>query len=72
MAGAGIRYDDRPGKISTGVAVSGWNGRAGIATGIGGTSEDGLWRYNAAVTTAPYASDRTDFGGVFGVSHTWN
>jgi autotransporter adhesin len=72
LATAGLRYDDRPGKISSAFALGGYGGQYGLAGGVGYTSESQLWRFNAAATASPSNTRKTDFGFVAGVSYTWN
>ena len=66
-----MRYDDRPGKISAAAAASYYHSQAGVAVGVGATSENGRWRLNGGVTIAPTLG-KPDFGAVVGVSHTFN
>ena len=68
---AGLRYDDRPGKISAAAAVSGYRGQAGFAGGLGYTSDNGRIRVNAALTVSP-TERNPDVGAVAGVSFTLN
>ena len=71
MAVAGLRYDDRPGKISAAVATAYYHSQMGIAIGVGATSEDGRWRVNAGITTTPLLN-KPDVGAVVGLEHTFN
>ncbi|GJE57820.1 hypothetical protein [Methylobacterium thuringiense] len=71
LATAGIRYDDRPGKISLGLGASGYHGSAGLAVGIGGTSEDGKWRINVSAGFSP--NNQKGAAGIMGgASYTFN
>jgi autotransporter adhesin len=71
LAASGLRYDDRPGKISTAIGASGYSGQGGIAGGFGWTSLDGQWRANLGASFSP-----TIYGAGVGVngavSFTWN
>nr|WP_244173203.1 YadA-like family protein [Caballeronia temeraria] len=71
IAIAGLRYDDRPGKISAGVATGWYHNQMGLAIGVGGTSDDGVWRVNGGLTMSPTLSS-PDIGGVVGVTYTFN
>lgn len=71
IAIAGLRYDDRPGKISAGVASGWYHNQMGLALGIGGTSNDGVWRVNGGLTMSPTLSS-PDVGGAVGVTYTFN
>ena len=67
LAASQLRYDDRPGRVSAGVAVGTYDGQVGLAAGIGGTSEDGHWRGNMALSYG--ANGRT--GAAAGVTYSW-
>lgn len=67
LAAASLRFDDRPGKFSVGVAGGAWRGQAAAAFGMGYTSETGNIRANATATTAGGA-----WGAGGGVSFTLN
>ena len=71
LAAAGLRYDDRPGKVAISMGAAGYASSAGLAFGLGGTSEDARWRYNAAVSFSPNNS-RADVGVSGGASYTFN
>ena len=71
LAAAGLRYDDRPGKVAISAGASGYGGSAGLAFGLGGTSDNGRLRYNAAVSFSPNNS-RADVGVFGGGSYTFN
>ncbi|WP_050455012.1 YadA family autotransporter adhesin [Candidatus Burkholderia verschuerenii] len=71
IAIAGLRYDDRPGKISAAAGVGYYHSQAGLAMGIGGTSDDGRWRVNGGITVSPTLSS-PDVGAMVDVSHTFN
>ena len=68
MALGMIRYDDRPGKLSLGIAGAVYGGQSGIAFGAGYTSEDLRLRASLGGTFAPTNPDG-DFG--LGGSLTW-
>ena len=68
MALGMIRYDDRPGKLSLGMAGAVYGGQSGIAVGAGYTSEDMRLRASLGGTFAP-ANPDADFG--VGGSLTW-
>jgi autotransporter adhesin len=71
LAAAGLRYDDRPGKVSLAAGASGYHGTAGLAAGLGGTSEDGSLRYHVAASFSP--NERKASAGIFGgLSFTLN
>ena len=72
LAAAGLRYDDRPGKVSTAAAFGYYHGQTGFAGGVGATSTDGRWRLNAAVSLTPGNGIQPDVGVTGGVSFTWN
>jgi autotransporter adhesin len=72
LAAAGLRYDDRPGKLSTAAAFGYYHGQTGFAGGVGATSNDGKWRVNAAASLTPGNGIRPDFGVSAGVAFTWN
>ena len=72
IAGTGLRYDDRAGKISTAAGIAGYRSQVGFAAGIGATSIDQRWRLNAALTIAPSSVGTTQVGGVGALSYTWN
>ena len=70
LAASGLRYDPRPGTTSLAAAASGYASHAGIAFGLGHTSDNGNLRYNIAATFAS-PSDHADVGVVAGVSYTF-
>ncbi|KQU17521.1 hypothetical protein ASG63_08400 [Methylobacterium sp. Leaf94] len=71
LAAAGLRYDDRPGKVSLALGASGYRGAAGVAIGLGGTSENGSMRYHVAASFSP--NEAKSSAGVFGgLSFTLN
>ncbi len=72
LAAAGLRYDDRPGKLSTAAGMGYYHGQFGFAGGLGTTSENGLWRMNAAVSFTPGNGIKPDVGVNAGLSYTWN
>jgi trimeric autotransporter adhesin len=71
MAAAGLKFDDRPGKISAAAAAGYYHGQSAVAIGIGGTTESGLWRINGGISVVPTLS-KPDFGMVIGVTRTLN
>ncbi len=71
LAAASLRYDDRPGKVALSLGAAGYASSAGLAFGLGGTSENNRWRYNAAVSFSPNNS-RADVGVSGGASYTFN
>jgi trimeric autotransporter adhesin len=71
IAIAGLRYDDRPGKISAAAAAGYYHSQMGLAMGVGSTSDNGRWRFNGGLTLTPTLSS-PDVGAVVGVSHTFN
>lgn len=52
LAAASLRYDDRPGKLSTAVGGGAWRGEGAFAFGLGYTSENGLVRTNLSGTSS--------------------
>ena len=70
LAASGLRYDSRPGTTSIAGAASGYANHAGIAFGLGHTSDNGNLRYNIAASFAS-PSDHADVGVVAGVSYTF-
>jgi autotransporter adhesin len=70
LAASGLRYDDRPGKITIAAATGIYRDQAGFAGGAGYTSRDGHWRLNAAASFNP-ASAHSDVGAVAGASFSF-
>jgi autotransporter adhesin len=68
LAAAGLRYDDRPGKLSLAAALGHFRGQTGIAAGLGYATTIGF-RLNAAVSGAP---DQGHVGFTMGASWTLN
>ena len=68
LAASGLRYDDRPGKVSLAGAVAGYKGESGLAVGVGYAATDRL-RFNAAFSGSP---SQNNYGGVVGGSFTLN
>ncbi len=66
IAIAGLRYDDRAGKISAAAAAGCFHSKVGIAIGLGGTSDNGLWRVSGGVTMT--ATSSPDVGAAIGVT----
>jgi trimeric autotransporter adhesin len=71
LAATGLRYEDRPGKVSLSGATSYYHDQMGIAMGLGATSESGRFRFNAALTASPTMPD-PDIGAVVGASVSLN
>ena len=71
LAAAALRYDDRPGKVAISMGAAGYANSAGVAFGLGGTSDDARWRYNAAVSFSPN-NTKADVGVSGGASYTFN
>ena len=71
MALGTMRFDDRPGKLSAGVGVSGFDGQMGFAGGAGYTSPDQNWRFSAGVAFSPTAT-KPDIGGAGSLVYTFN
>ena len=65
---SGLRYDDRPGKVSLAGAVAGYKGESGLAVGVGYAATDRL-RFNASFSGSP---SQNNYGGVVGGSFTLN
>ena len=72
MAAAGLRYDDRPGKLSSAIGVATYGNQAGLALGVGWTSESQLWRLNGGAAMSPSNTGHTDVGLHLGLTYTWN
>ena len=68
LAASGLRYDDRPGKLSMAGAFGGYKGASGLAVGVGYAATDRL-RFNASVSGSP---SQGSYGGVVGGSFTLN
>jgi len=64
-----IRYDDSPGKFSTGIAGAAYNGMGAIALGAGYTSPDRKWRFSAGANL-PLNTPEVVVGA--SVTYTWN
>ena len=67
LAAASLRYDDRPGRLSTSVGTGFWQGQSATAMGMGYSLPDGRARLNASAVTAGH-----DFGFGAGASFTLN
>ncbi|BBP94943.1 hypothetical protein BSFA1_00720 [Burkholderia sp. SFA1] len=70
IAIAGLRYDDRPGKVSAAAAAGYYHNQMGLALGVGSTSDNGRWRFNGGLTMTPTLSS-PDIGVVVGMTHTF-
>ncbi|AQG97449.1 hypothetical protein A9R05_00310 [Burkholderia sp. KK1] len=70
IAIAGLRYDDRPGKVSAEAAAGYYHNQMGLALGVGSTSDNGRWRFNGGLTMTPTLSS-PDIGVVVGMTHTF-
>ena len=68
---AAMRYDDRPGKFSTGAGVGYHRGQMGVALGAGYTTEDRKWRFNAGAAFSP-TNRKADVTINAGATYTWN
>lgn len=68
LASAGLRYDDRPGKVSIAGGIGHFKGMTGLAAGIGFATSDSF-RLNAAISGVP---QRGDVGVSAGLSWTLN
>ncbi|MBX3536086.1 MAG: YadA-like family protein [Chelatococcus sp.] len=66
-----IRYDDRPGKFSTGSAITSHRRQAAISVGAGYTSESGNWRFSAAGAFSPTNWKAEATVGA-SATYTWN
>ncbi|WP_316167682.1 MULTISPECIES: hypothetical protein [unclassified Bradyrhizobium] len=67
-----VRYDDRPGKLSTGAAVTYHHNQAGFAMGAGYTTEDRLWRVSAGLAFSPTSRSMNDLTVGASATYTWN
>ena len=52
LAASGLRYDDRPGKLSLAGAFGNFKGESGLALGLGYAATNRL-RFNASVSGVP-------------------
>jgi len=68
LAASGLRYDDRPGKVSIAAAAASYKGLSGIAAGLGYTATRDF-RFNAAVSASPQLGD---YGVTMGAAWTLN
>ena len=68
LAASGLRYDDRPGKLSMAGAFGNFKGESGLAFGLGYAATNRL-RFNASVSGVP---SQGSVGGVVGGSITLN
>jgi hypothetical protein len=68
LAASGLRYDDRPGKLSLSGAFGNFKGESGLALGLGYAATNRL-RFNASVSGVP---NQGSVGGVVGGSITLN
>jgi autotransporter adhesin len=68
MAASGLRYDDRPGKISLASGFGNFKGQTGLAMGLGYAYDNRL-RFNASVSGA---SGQSNYGVAGGASWTLN
>ncbi|EBU7498191.1 hypothetical protein DK058_25280, partial [Salmonella enterica subsp. enterica serovar Typhi] len=66
-----IRYDDRPGKFSTGVGFGYHDGQAALGVGAGYTSEDQKWRLSAGGSYSP-TNTKDSFSAGASATYTWN
>ncbi|MBS7698043.1 MULTISPECIES: YadA-like family protein [unclassified Chelatococcus] len=66
-----IRYDDRPGKFSTGTAITTHRRQAAISIGAGYTSKNGNWRFSAAGAFSPTNWKAEATVGA-SATYTWN
>ena len=68
LAASGLRYDDRPGKLSLAGAFGNFKGESGLALGLGYAATNRL-RFNASVSGVP---NQGSVGGTVGGSITLN
>ncbi|QWG25402.1 YadA-like family protein [Bradyrhizobium sediminis] len=68
LAASGLRYDDRPGKLSLAGAFGNFKGESGLALGLGYAATDRL-RFNASVSGVP---SQSSVGGTVSGSITLN
>ncbi|HXO71445.1 MAG TPA: YadA-like family protein, partial [Bradyrhizobium sp.] len=68
LAASGLRYDDRPGKLSVAGSFGNFKGESGLAFGVGYAATNRL-RFNASVSGVP---SQGSVGGVVGGSITLN
>jgi autotransporter adhesin len=68
LASGGLRFDDRPGKLSVAGSYGNFKGVSGLAFGLGYAATDRL-RFNATVSGSP---DQGSMGAVVAGSITLN
>jgi trimeric autotransporter adhesin len=68
MAASGLRYDDRPGKLSASGGFGNYKGLTGLAIGLGYAYDNRL-RFNVSVSGVP---NQSDYGVTGGASWTLN
>jgi hypothetical protein len=68
LASGGLRFDDRPGKLSVAGSYGNFKGVSGLAVGLG-YAATGRVRFQATVSGSP---DQHSMGGVVGGSFTLN
>jgi autotransporter adhesin len=68
MAAGGLRYDDRPGKVSVAGGFGNYKGLTGLAVGLG-YAYDARMRFNVSISGVP---NQSDYGVTGGASWTLN
>ena len=63
LAATGLRYDDRPGKLSVAGGLANYKGETGLAFGLGYTATDVPLRFNLGVSGVPNQGNVGVFGG---------
>ena len=62
LAATGLRYDDRPGKLSVAGGFGHYKGETGLAVGLGYTATN-VFRLNVGVSGVPNQGNIGAFGG---------
>ena len=62
LAATGLRYDDRPGKLSVAGGFGNYKGETGLAMGMGYTATN-VFRFNLGVSGVPNQGNVGVFGG---------
>ncbi len=69
LSAAALRFDDRPGKVSLSIGGGYLMNTGGVAAGLGFTSQDQRFRFNAS---GSYVPANNDWGANAGLSFTLN
>lgn len=63
MAASALRYDDRAGKVSLAIGTGFYVNETAVAAGVGYTTPNQRWRFNAGVAVSPGTGDAGVFAG---------